>query len=271
MIPAIVYVLFGLALGSFLNVCITRLPRGESVLLPGSHCRRCGAGILKRDNVPALSWILLRGRCRSCGASIPRRYPAVEIATSALFLLCGLQFGPNWVGITWATLCFLLLGLAVTDMETMLLPNRFILPGIVLGLLFAGIRNAVHAPESAGTRIVAGLRGAAEALIHAGIAATFLLCIMGLYWLIRRRAGMGMGDVKLLAMLATWLGLPQTALVLAIAVICGAACGLVMLAGSKDEDRGALSLPFGAFLSLAGIYCIFLGERTVRWYAHFLA
>jgi leader peptidase (prepilin peptidase)/N-methyltransferase len=195
----------------------------------------------------------------------------VEISTAALFVFCRIKFGPHWVSIAWAMLCFLLLGLAVMDMETMLLPNRFTVPGFLLGLLFAAAQSAVAVPEVAGGGIAGGLRGASGALLHAGIAALCLLGIMGLYWLVRRRAGMGMGDVKLLAMIAAWLGLPQTALAFAMAVICGAACGAVMLILSKREERGALRLPFGAFLSLAGIYCIFLGERTMHWYANFLA
>ncbi len=154
-----------------------------------------------------------RRPCRSCGTAIAWRYPVVEISTAALFVLCRLNFGPRGVSFGWATLCFLLLGLAVMDMETMLLPNWFTVPGIVLGLLFAAW--VPRPAESAGGRVAAELQGFLGALLHAGIAAAFLLGIMGLYWLVRRRAGMGMGDVKLLAMIAAWLGLPQTALVFA--------------------------------------------------------
>jgi leader peptidase (prepilin peptidase)/N-methyltransferase len=135
-------VLFGLAFGSFLNVCISRLPRHESIVHPRSRCPRCRAGIQAADNIPILSWILLRGRCRVCRWPIPWRYPAVEFATAALFLLSFLRFGLGVVAIGMAVLCFLLLGLAVMDAETMRLPDAFTLTGIVLGILYSGIAPA---------------------------------------------------------------------------------------------------------------------------------
>jgi leader peptidase (prepilin peptidase) / N-methyltransferase len=272
MIRAIFGLLLGLIFGSFLNVCITRLPLGKSVITPRSHCRHCGSAIRNLDNIPLLSWIVLQGCCRICKAPISWRYPVVEAITSLLFCECLLKFGWGWAAAAWAALCFLLLGLAVMDAETLLLPDRFTLPGLLLGLLVAGARG-VRAGTSG--ELAAGLRSAGAALLAALIAAAFLLLISGVYWLVRRRQGMGMGDVKLLAMLAAWLGLPRTALTFVLAVVIGAICGvLVLLLASRqgtDGERSAstLAIPFGAFLSLAGLYSVFLGERTLRWYLQF--
>ncbi len=265
-ILAIFAVLLGLVFGSFLSVCITRLPRGESIVQPHSHCRSCGRPIAHRDNIPLLSWILLRARCRFCGDRITWLYPAIETATSLLFLACWLKFGPGWPPIGWAIFCFLLLGLAVMDAQTMLLPDLFTLPGLVLGVLFAGLRGAFRGAEP---NAIAGLRSAAIALLAALLAAGILLLLLAVYWLVRRRQGMGMGDVKLLAMLAAWLGPSKTALAFFLAVVAGAAYGLLLIVVRKPEKgstAGQLAIPFGTFLSFAGLYSIFLGDRTVAWY-----
>lgn len=256
--------ILGLIFGSFLNVCIVRLPRHESIVAPGSHCRSCGAAISWRDNIPVLGWILLRGRCRGCGKRISARYPLVELATSILFLLCLFRFWPGWEVATWAFLCFLLLGLALMDAETMLLPDRFTLPGLAAGVVVSGL----HGGLEDGLRF--GLRSAGIALADAAITAAVLLLIAGIYWIARRRAGLGLGDVKFLAMLAAWLGLAQAALSLVLALIAGAIFSALLVARSRNKQEnariGTLAIPFGTFLSAAGIYAVFLGERTLRWY-----
>jgi leader peptidase (prepilin peptidase)/N-methyltransferase len=258
MMPCIFFGLCGLLLGSFLNVCILRLPAGESVVTPRSHCPHCRQPIANRDNIPVLSWIVLRAKCRACGTRISWRYPAVELATCALFFLCCFYFSFSWQAAGWALLCFLLLGLAVMDAETLLLPDAFTLPGLAAGVAVAALRGGLH--------------GAWLSLLAAAAAAATLLLIAGAYWVARRQMGMGMGDVKLLAMLAAWLGLEQTALVLFLSVIVGALYGLgtiVMLRKRTTEPLGQMPIPFGTMLSLAGLYSVFLGERTLRWYLAF--
>jgi leader peptidase (prepilin peptidase)/N-methyltransferase len=271
----------GLLLGSFLNVCIVRLPLGESIARPRSHCRHCSQPIANRDNVPVLSWLLLRGACRTCGGRISWRYPAVELTTCALFVLCCLRFSSPWPAAAWAVLCFLLLGLAVMDAETLLLPDAFTLPGLALGILLAGLRAALAQSTWAHNSGVWGsiLRAMGRSLLAAGAAAATLLLITGLYWLARRRTGMGLGDVKLLAMLAAWLGLQQTALTLFLAVIGGALYGVALILWSRRRPQeegehlplGQVPVPFGTMLCLAGLYCIFLGERTLGWYLQFFS
>ena len=125
-------------LGSFLNVCIVRLPVGESVVWPRSHCRQCDQPIASWDNIPVLSWLLLGAACRTCGGRISWRYPVIELTTCILFVMCCLHFSFSWLAGCWALLCFLLLGLAVMDAETLLLPDWFTLPGLAAGIVFAG-------------------------------------------------------------------------------------------------------------------------------------
>jgi leader peptidase (prepilin peptidase)/N-methyltransferase len=272
MIFCIFFGLCGLLLGSFLNVCILRLPADESVVWPRSHCRQCNQPIANRDNIPVLSWLLLGAACRACGGRIAWRYPLIELATCMLFVMCCLHFNPSWQAGGWALLCFLLLGLAVMDAETMLLPDLFTLPGLLLGVVFAGLRSSLQGTWAWRP----GIRAVGLSLLAAAAAAALLLLIAGVYWLARRRMGMGLGDVKLLAMLAAWLGLRQTALVLFLAVIGGALYGLgAILSARRDvaeEDKvppGQMPIPFGTMLCVAGLYSIFLGERTLGWYMKF--
>lgn len=262
MMTCIFFGIFGLLLGSFLNVCIARLPAGESIVRPRSHCPHCKHPIANRDNLPVVSWLLLRAKCRSCGERISWRYPAVELATCALFVMCCMHFSPAWFAGGWAVFCFLLLGLAVMDAETFLLPDAFVFPGLAAGVLFASFR--------------AGARGAELSALSAAVAAATLLVIAGVYWLARRQMGMGMGDVKLIAMMAAWLGLPETALVLFLSVIVGALYGgiIILLRRRRNSQEagvpaGQMPVPFGTMLGVAGLYSVFLGERTLAWYLSF--
>jgi leader peptidase (prepilin peptidase)/N-methyltransferase len=258
--------LFGLTFGSFLNVCISRLPRHKSIVRPASRCPRCGSAIPAMDNIPLLSWLLLRGHCRNCGGKITWRYPAVEMATACLFLLSWLRLGLTLEGIGADILCFLLLGLTVMDAETMRLPDAFTLPGIALGIVFAGAKPAtsdsarlLHAGEAAGWAVIAG---------------AIILAIRGIYFLVRRREGMGLGDAKLLALIAAWLGPELGGTALFLGVVSAAVYGLISGAVSQTPDvrsrklRNA-RLPLGAFLSASAIYVIFEGEKTLNWYMRF--
>jgi leader peptidase (prepilin peptidase) / N-methyltransferase len=280
---SIFVVLAGLAFGSFLNVCISRLPRHESVVRPRSRCPRCLTPILNRDNIPVLSWVLLRGRCRSCGAWIPVRYPLVEATTAALFLLCYFQFGLTLGAVGSAVLCWMLLGLAVTDSETLLLPDALTLPGIALGVVNSGLQKAAGSSgvdysasnHSAAFDLSFGFswKPAAESLLWAACAGALILLIRGLYWLVRRREGIGLGDAKLLAMIAAWLGPWQTGLVLFLAATCAAAYGLGLIAWGRlrhsTENRLTVRIPLGAFLCAAGIFCVFEGGALLSWYLRF--
>ena len=252
---AIFCVLFGLAFGSFLNVCIARLPRHESIVRPASHCPSCGKPLRAWDNLPVLSWIILRGRCRNCGWKIPWRYPLVELGVAALFLLAYLVFGLTLEAAGMAVLCFLLFGLAVMDAETLLLPDVFTMPGIVLGIVFSGLTG--------------GWRGAGLSFFYALGATTTLLLIRGAYWLVRRREGMGLGDAKLFALIAAWLGPWQALLALFLGVVIAAVFGILWMARRSSGNKRTQQLPLGSFLCAASIYAIFWGEPTLKWYLQF--
>lgn len=247
--------LFGLLFGSFLNVLIVRLPRRESIVTPSSHCRRCKVPIRAQDNIPVLSWFLLRGKCRHCDNKISWRYPAVEFSLGALWLICALVFGPTLLGLRAAVLCFFLLGLFVTDLETLLLPDRLTYLGIVLGIII----SAFVADDI--------LPGIEASLLGAAVGAALLLLIAGAYYLIRRQQGLGMGDVKLLALIGAFLGMQQVLLVFFVATVT-AALGALLWFLSRKSARGWLQqpLPFGSFLCVAGVYAIFFGDATLKWY-----
>lgn len=279
-------ILLGLAFGSFLNVCISRLPRHESIVRPRSRCPKCRAEIGARDNIPVLSWILLRGRCRSCSWKIPWRYPAVELATAALWLLCSLRFGLTIYAVGVAALCFLLLGLAVMDAETMRLPDPFTWPGIALGVLWSGLLLAMTGDFPPALLIPPGLGifdpsrsqptfistmslGLGASVFWALLAALLILLIRWLYFLLRRREGMGLGDAKLLAMIAAWLGPMLTLLTLFLGVVAAAIVGVSWIVLRGRRGVATLRLPFGSFLCAAAIYAIFAGQPIVNWYLKF--
>jgi leader peptidase (prepilin peptidase) / N-methyltransferase len=275
LLAGIFVAMLGLAFGSFLNVCIWRLPRHESVAKGRSRCPECGAVIRAMDNVPLLSFLVLRGRCRDCGAGISWRYPAIELATAALWVLCWLEFSLSLEAVGMALFCFLALGLAAMDAARMILPNAFTLPGIVLGLVYSGAMCE-------GGWLVK-LRCGGVALGWAVCAAGLILAIRGLYRLIRRREGMGLGDAKLLAMIAAWLGPANAALAFFLAVVVGAVYGVIALAFANPDPRsGALRqaqgrlrgtrqwgihrIPLGSFLCAGAIFAAFEGGPVLQWY-----
>ncbi|MGC9293215.1 MAG: prepilin peptidase [Acidobacteriaceae bacterium] len=253
-IAATVACIVGLLFGSFLNVCILRLPAGESVLTPRSHCRKCFQPVPALDNIPLLSWLLLRGRCRACGARISVQYPLVEAATGLLFAACILHAGPTWQGLLDATAVFFLLGLAVMDAQTFLLPDAFTLGGLVLALALKTCQPA--APY----RLETALHTARDA----AIAALILLAVRWLYRLLRKQDGMGLGDVKLLAMMAAFLGLPLALLAGFLAVLAGAGFATVQIVRGRVHTKD--SLPFGSFLAVAGMVVVFIGRQLLDLY-----
>lgn len=250
--------LFGLIFGSFLNVCIARLPGHESIVKPRSRCPRCGAQIAARDNVPVLSFLLLRGRCRACREGIAWRYPAVEVANAALWTLCWLRYGPTLHALGLAALSFLLLGLAAMDAETLRLPDTFTLPGVALGIVYSGAMCRQWG------------RCAFLSLAWAVTFAGLLLAVAGIYWLLRRQHGMGMGDAKLMAMIAAWLGPGPAALTLFLGTVFAAIYGVGLSAARRKMD-GAVALPFGAFLCGAAIYAAFYAQPLIHWYLGFFS
>jgi leader peptidase (prepilin peptidase) / N-methyltransferase len=247
-------IVLGLTFGSFLNVCIVRLPAHQSIVTPASHCPRCDAPIRASDNVPVISWLWLRGRCRNCKETISLQYPLVELGTAALFVSCVLHTGATWQTLVDAVACFLLLGLAVMDWQTMLLPDSFTLPGIAAAFLLRVFAPGNHFRS----------RVAIHVLGDAAISAALLLMIWMLYRLVRHRQGLGLGDVKLLAMIAAFMGLSLTLFAFFVGVLAAALFAVVLLA--RRKVRGSDRIPFGSFLSAAGIAAIFIGRPAIAWY-----
>lgn len=257
LVPCALAAVVGLLFGSFLNVCISRLPAGQSIVTPRSHCPHCKRPIRSIDNVPVLSFLLLRGRCRDCHQRISLQYPLVEIALAALFTACVLHTGLQWQTLLDAALIFLLLGLAVMDAQTFLLPDAFTLGG--LSVAFA----AKVFLASPGLHMHAALLTARDAFA----AALVLLLIRWLYQAVRKQEGMGLGDVKLLAMMAAFLGLPLALLACFLAVVAGAAAAIVLLL--RHRVHANQMIPFGSFLAVAGITVIFIGQPLLAWYLRF--
>ena len=249
--------LAGLVFGSFLNVCIARLPSHQSIVMPASHCLHCGAPIHVLDNIPLISWLRLRGRCRACHARISIQYPLVELGTAALFVACVLHTGVTWQTLIDSVACFLLLGLAVMDAQTMLLPDAFTLTGIAAAFLLK-----VFAP-GASSRGQIALRTLEDAAIASGM----LLLVWGFYRVVRRREGLGLGDVKLLAMMAAFMGLPLALFAFFIGVLTASLFAVVLLIQRKIH--GSDVLPLGSFLAAASIVAIFLGKPAIAWYMSF--
>jgi len=291
----------GLAFGSFLNVCIYRLPRDLSVVRPGSACPRCQHPVRFYDNLPVLSWLLLRGRCRDCKARITPRYLIVELLSAFLFLGCYWHFGLTLATLKYCTLGFLLLGLIFTDAETFLLPDKMTLPGLGLGLLFSFLvpvndlasqllPGVVTLPVS--TRVSAHLLSFTDSLLGAAVGAAFIYGAGAIYLRARGVEGMGFGDVKLMAMIGAFLGVKLTIFTIFTASIAGSLFGLstVLVVWVKRTRRrmarmheparqarrraweSALialrhhQMPFGVFLGSMAMVAFFSGDWFLAWY-----
>lgn len=237
-------VVFGLIIGSFLNVVIARVPAHKSLWKPGSSCPGCDAAIAWHDNVPLLSFAALRGRCRRCGITIPWRYPIVEATTAALFAIAYGKFGATPEFVSAALLVSLLVAITGIDLQHQIIPDVISLPGIVAGLIASLATGRVSWMESALGIIVGG--------------GTFLVIILA------SGGGMGGGDMKFGAMLGAFLGWKVVLLTIFIAVVLGGALAVALIAsglrGRKDP------IPFGPFLAAGGAVGLFWGERMVRWY-----
>ena len=244
---AVVAALFGLVVGSFLNVVIHRVPLQQSIVWPSSRCPNCGAPVKSLDNVPLLSYLLLRGKCRECKARISPRYPLVEGLTGLLFGLAAYEFGLSLALVPALVFIAVLIALAGTDLEHRLLPNAIVFPATLVGLVLS---IAVD-PARWWVYVVSTVAVAA-----------------GLFALVfAYPRGMGMGDVKMGGMLGAFLG-PYAALAVFIGALAGALVGGVLMATGKMGRRTAL--PFGVFLAFAGVLVLFVGEDVWGAYARLI-
>ncbi|WP_263385317.1 prepilin peptidase [Granulicella arctica] len=300
----------GLLLGSFLNVCISRVPQGESVVRPGSRCGSCGKAIRWYDNVPLLSWVVLRGRCRDCCAAISWRYPAVELAVGVWFAV---QAGQLWEAFSFsllsaghmgtafdvasqvilhvglAVLGWLLIGLLVMDWQTMLLPDAFTFSGMGISFLLVCVQAVFLGPTE--DQVILGahhlrLASPGNVVDHGNVfltgpenmlgtwlvatvgAAAILLMVRWLYKVVRHREGMGLGDVKLLAMMGAFLGFWPAVLSLFLGVVLASAYSIVLLV--RRRAGGATRVPLGSFLAMGGLITALVGSHLIDTYKSFL-
>ncbi len=275
----------GLAFGSFLNVCISRIPRDQSIIHPASHCDACGAPIRWYDNVPLVSWLVLRGRCRHCRTRISARYPVVELLTALLFTACYLSFGWTILTLKFCVFGFLLIGLIFTDAETGLLPREFTYPGIVLGLAFSWVAPTDYAATALVLRIfdkqVQNVHWLSlfDSALGGLIGAAFFYLAWAFYYLVRKKHGLGFGDITLMGMSGAFLGVKLTLLVifcsppLAVVYVCILLVGERFISRAKPEtqlqDEGPFlgrQIPFGVFLGVCSLAAIFLGQTIWSWY-----
>jgi len=290
----------GLAFGSFLNVCIYRMPLGLSVVTPRSACPGCKQPIAFYDNMPVLSWLILRGRCRQCKAKISPRYLMIELLTGLMFLACFWYFGLTLSTLKYCTFSFLLLGLIFTDAETKLLPDKLTLPGLALGLIFSllvpvndlasqFLPGMVNLPFSGD--ISMRLLSLLDSLLGAALGASFIYGAGAAYLRWRGTEGMGFGDVKLMAMVGAFLGMKLTIFTIFTASLAGSMFGLTTvfvvwmkrthrfmrrLANAQAARRRGwqsaqmvlrfYQMPFGVFLGSMAMFALFFGNPFLRWY-----
>lgn len=282
MLEAALAFLAGLLIGSFLNVCVYRLPRDLSVVRPRSHCPACDKLIVWYDNIPLVSYLVLAGRCRHCGDRIPLRYPIVELATGVAFALCVSKLGLSLAALKFSVFSAIMIALIATDIEERILPDEFTLGGTLVGLVFA---RFVPLEIGLGGFFVPGTLGrwvsVADAALAAGVASGSIWLVAWLYQKLRHREGMGLGDVKMIAMIGAFLGLSLALLTLVVASLFGSIIGVPFAFFAKRKLARRLAarirrrqtqrslvgpnlralfvvatryqLPFGSFLGLAAL------------------
>jgi leader peptidase (prepilin peptidase)/N-methyltransferase len=283
------FFLFGIVVGSFLNVCITRIPEEISIVSPGSRCPRCGTPIKPYDNVPVLGWLWLRGKCRSCGLPISPMYPLIELATGLLFVAAFLEFGITQTTVKWLFFTCLIVILTVTDLRVRLLPDVVNWPGFAAGLMFSAFVPPDHGfagilvERLLQVRLPGFAAGILDGVLGAAFGSFLLWGLAAGYKLARGHEGMGMGDVKMIAMIGAFLGLRGTFLTLLVGSLLGSVIGLGLIVAlylsgwrsgvAKRASRRGLGterglrwtiarqyqLPLGTFLGIGALAIVYGG------------
>jgi len=244
----IIIFIIGLVIGSFSNVCIYRLPRNESLVRPGSHCPQCSKPIPFYDNIPIISYLLLKGKCRYCGQSIPPQYPIVELATGLFYLALYLFYGLQPIAIVYMLLCTLLIIISFIDLRERIIPDVLSVPFIIIGFAFSFFLRNINPLDS--------LLG-----ILAGGGSLLLIAIVGSK--LFKKEAMGGGDIKLAAMLGAFLGWQLTLLSLFLGFFVGSVIGVLIMVTSKNKND---VIPFGPFIALGAMISMFWGQAILHWY-----
>lgn len=261
---------FGLVIGSFLNVCIVRIPEGKSIVRPASACPKCGAPVRPYDNIPVISYVLLRGKCRSCRAGISPIYPLVEILNAALFYACYRAFGLTPEALKWAIFSSLLIVLVFTDLRERILPDMVNFTGFALALVLSFFTRPVDgtafflARHIFSSPLPPPVLSFLDALLGGALGSGLLWLVAEAYFRLRGREGMGLGDVKMMLMAGAFLGIKRTLLTIFAGSILGSLLGIAfILARRKGSDY---ELPFGTFLGMAALLVVFFGTPVMNWY-----
>lgn len=267
-------VCLGLIIGSFLNVCIVRIPERKSIVLPSSACPKCGAKIRPYDNIPVLSWLLLGGKCRDCKDPISPMYPLVELMTALLFWGCYRAFGLTVDALKWAAFSAIIIVLVFIDLRERILPDVVNFAGFGLGLALSLAMKpsdgtaewlARHTFNFSPPIPVLSL---ADAILGAALGSGLLWLVSELYFRLRQREGMGMGDVKMMLMVGAFLGIKRTLLTIFTGSLLGSVLGLAFILSRRKEST--YELPFGSFLGMAALLVAFFGSPVVNWYQSLL-
>ena len=267
--------LIGAAIGSFLNVVIHRVPNEESIVFPNSACPKCGAAIRPYDNIPLVSWLLLRGKCRNCKASISARYPAVELLTALMFVLVYWRFGFGAFLPVACVFVSAMIALIFIDAEHMILPNVITYPllgfSLLLRLIFPNFFDGAYLsdinswPLAYLSTMPLWLLSLIGALLGAIIGGGFLWLVGEAWKRLRGVEAMGLGDVKMMAAVGALLGWRLTLLSIFIGAFSGALIGIALIAKQKDRDF-QMQIPFGIFLGIGSIIALLFGDRLIAWY-----
>jgi leader peptidase (prepilin peptidase)/N-methyltransferase len=244
--------IFGMMIGSFLNVCICRMPHDESVISPPSHCPQCSYQIRWYDNVPLLSYLLLQGKCRGCGAHISLQYPLVELLNGILTLFLFLRFGPTLVFAALFLFCSALVVVTFIDIEHQIIPDEISLTGIVIGFVLSFFLKGHN-----------WLNSLLGILLGGG---SLLLVAYSYQWLTGKE-GMGGGDIKLLAMMGAFLGWKAILFIIFSGSLVGSIVGVSIMLFQKKDSK--LAIPFGPYLAFGAVLYIFYGQTLIRWYLNF--
>jgi len=239
----------GMIVGSFLNVCICRMPKGESVVFPPSHCPRCDYRIRWYDNIPLVSYLVLRGKCRGCGMHISIQYPLVELLNGLLSLALFLRFGPTLPFLVLFLFCSALVVITFIDLEHQIIPDEISLSGIVIGFIFSFFLQG-HS----------WLNSLLGILLGGG---SLLLVAYGYQWLTGKE-GMGGGDIKLLAMMGAFLGWKSILFIIFASSLVGSLIGITIMLVQKKDSK--LAIPFGPYLAFGAVLFIFFGRQIIHWY-----
>ncbi len=266
--------LFGLIIGSFLNVCIVRIPERKSIIMPASACPKCQAPIRPYDNIPVVSYLLLRGKCRKCKTKISPMYPVVELVTGILFFACYRAFGLTPEAAKWAAFSALMIVLVFTDLRERVLPDVVNYTGFGIGLAISFFTQPTDGTALwLANRVFAfpppaPVLSFADSLLGAAVGSGLLWLVSEAYFRLRGREGMGLGDVKMMLMAGAFLGVKRTLLTILAGSLLGSLLGLAFILARRKESN--YELPFGSFLGMAALLVVFFGTQVVNWYQSLL-